>query len=210
MAYHRKNHRKINRKDTIDSIIRKKMGLTQAQFAALSNSNRTQITHFESGKRSLDPTSSAMIVDIQLQFLELETGSLSNYRSLETNLFLNEAYKRALPEMTALEKECRRKIKELKKDLEEMKQKARDMEHTIIIFTRYVNKLQEQEKQDKKTEQQVIGFNLFKQQAYDLLLTCWEPEQAKLHGKIEALSGEAKALRRYRTKVVKEHNPFKK
>ncbi len=210
MRYQQKNKRKTAKKDSVDINLRKKMGLTQAQFAALLNISRAQLTRFESGKRSLDSASSALLADIQLQFRELETGNLAAYRSLETRLFLNEEYKKALPQMQALEKEFRQTIKEMKNDLEAMKQQAKDREHTIIIFTRYVNKLTEEGKQDKKTLQQIVGFNLFKQQAYTQLLTYWEPEQAKLHARIEALAGEARALRRYRMKIMRAHNPLKK
>ncbi|MFT3910447.1 MAG: helix-turn-helix transcriptional regulator [Ferruginibacter sp.] len=210
MPYQRKKYRKIAKKVSVDINLRKKTGMTQAQFAALLGISRPQLTRFESGKRSLDPQSSAMLADMQLQFFELETGRLADYRSLETRLFLNEGYKKVLPKMKALEQEYRRTITAMKKDLAGMKQQATDREHTIILFTRYVHKLTEEGKQDQKTLQKITGFNLFKQEAYMQLLSCWEPEQAKLHARIEALAGEARALRRYRIKIMREHNPLKK
>ncbi len=197
-------------KDRINTKIRKKLGVTQAQLASILGVSRSYVTLSESGRRNLDPSGSALLASIYLQFYELETGRQSAYRTLETKLFLNDEYKKILPKMKALEKDCRNKIKALKKEMEAMKERARDAEHAIIVFTTAINNIKENTDPGAKQERQITGLQLFKQKAYDRLLTCWEPEQAKLHGKIEAIAGEAKALRRYRIKVMREHNPFKK
>ena len=112
--------------------------------------------------------------------------------------------------MKALEQGCRLKIKRIKQCLEQMKEAARDAEHAIIIFTTAVTELQGRDQPADKKVHEINGSQLLKQQAYEKLLMCWEPEQAKLHAKIEAIAGEAKALRRYSIKVTREHNPFKK
>ena len=112
--------------------------------------------------------------------------------------------------MEAMEKDCRTKIKALKKEMEAMKEKERDAEHTIIVLTDEINELKKEGVLSGKNKTNITGLELLKQQAYNRLLTCWEPEQAKIHGKIEAIAGEARALRRYRTKVTREHDPFKK
>jgi len=210
MAYKHRKSIKTGKKDLINTEIRKKLGVTQAQLAAIFNVSRTYITLAESGKRNLHSSSNLLLTNIYLQFHELETGKQASYRSLETRLLLNAEYKKILPGMKTQEQDCRYKIKQLKKDMEKMKERARDTEHAIIVFTTAINNLQENDKPGNKNNMQVRGLNLLKQQAYDNLLTCWEPEQAKLHGKIEAMAGEARALRRYRIKVMKEHNPFKK
>lgn len=106
--------------------------------------------------------------------------------------------------MKVLEQECRLHIKLMKRDLAMMQERARNAEHAIIVFTTAINNIQENGETGNKTDRLITGLNLFKQQAYNNFLTCWEPEQAKLHGKIEATGGEAKALRRYRVKVMRE------
>lgn len=200
---------KSGRKDLLTREIRKKLGVTQAQIAAILGISRSYVTLAESKKRNLDSGSNLLLTNIYLQFHELETGKQAVYRTLETRLFLNQEYKRKLPEMKALEQNRRDKIKQLKKEMEVMKEAARDAEHAIIVFTTAIQHVSEGDKKEKKTERQITGLNLFKEQAYEKLLTCWEPEQAKLQARIEAIAGEAKALRRYRLKVMREHNPFK-
>ncbi len=210
MPYKPKKRLNPGKKDSYNTKIRKKLGITQGQLASMFNHSRAYITMVESGKRNLRDASNSMLANIYLQFHELETGKQATYRSLETRLFLNDQYKKILPGMKALEQECRRKLKELKNDMAAMKERARDAENAIIVFTTAITHLQENGKNGDKTGLQLTGLGLLKQQAYDNLLTCWEPEQAKLHSKIEAIAGEAKALRRYRIKVIREHNPFKK
>jgi transcriptional regulator with XRE-family HTH domain len=183
---------------------RKKLGITQAQLAAMLNVSRFHLAHTESGKRILNSDANLMLANIFIQFRELESGKKLYARSGETKLFLNDKYRKILPNMKVMEQECRRKIKQLKNDLAVMKERARDTEHAIIVFSTAVRNLEDKEMQNDKTRITINGLNLFKQQAYDNLLTCWEPEQAKLHGKIEAIAGEAKALRRYRVKLMRE------
>ena len=200
-----KKRKKWALKGSIDAQIRQKLGLTQAQLANIFSVSRPYLAMVESGKRSLPSNSGITFLDMFRQFDELETGKQLSYRSLETRLFINDAYKRVLPQMKLMEQECRLKIKMLKRDLALLKERARDTEHAIIVFTTLINKIQESEEPGKeKREKQLEGLALSKAQAYNNFLTCWEPEQAKLHGKIEALAGEARSLRRYRVKVMKE------
>jgi hypothetical protein len=95
-------------------------------------------------------------------------------------------------------------MKLLKQQLKGMKEKAKDAEHAIIVLSRLAEGLGNA----PADENRVTWINLLKQQIYTRLLTCWEPEQAKLHIKIEMLAGEAHALRRYRINVTRAHGPF--
>ena len=194
---------KIPKKDSISTELRKKIGITQAQLASILEVSRSYLAHFESGNRSLSTPSLLMMADMTLHFHELETGKQVFTRSPEIKQFLDSEYKKVLPAMATLERECRLKIKKLEKELALMKERARNAEHAIIVLNTAIHKLNG-ENPGRKTEWHLKGLAQFKQQVYDNLLTCWEPEQAKLHGKIEAIAGEAKALRRYRTKVMKE------
>lgn len=189
--------------------IREKLGLTQAELAGLLGISRSYLTLVESKKRNLDQASGSLLTNIFLQFLELEKGIQSDYRSLETRLFLNEAYRKALPVMNSLEKEHRREIKRLEKEMDKMKTAARNAEHSIIVFTTLVKQQVEKDPQTVKPGRMITGLELFKQKAYQRLLFCFEPEQAKLQARIEALAGEAKALRRFRTAINKTQQPFK-
>jgi transcriptional regulator with XRE-family HTH domain len=209
MANSRRNSLQSRRKDPINSEIRKKLGITQAQLASILGVSRPYITLAESKKRNLDSRSNLLLTNIYFQFHELETGKQVAYRTLEMKLFLNDEYKKKLPEMKALELDRRNKIKQLKKEMETMKEAARDAEHAIIVFTTVIQHFIDSDKKDNKTVMRITGMQLLKAQAYGRLLTCWEPEQAKLQARIEAIAGEAKALRRYRVKVMREHNPFK-
>jgi hypothetical protein len=172
--------------------------------------SRAYVSLVELKMRHGQSTPNTTLTNIYLQFHELETGKQATDRSLETRLFLNEEYKKVLPAMKALEERCRLKLKRLQDSLEQMKEAARDAEHAIIVFTTAIHNSQERDQPAAKKDNELTGLQLLKQQAYERLLKCWEPEQAKLHAKIEAMAGEAKALRRYRIKVTKEHNPFKK
>jgi transcriptional regulator with XRE-family HTH domain len=204
-----KNLPKRDKKLKFNTEIRKKLGISQLQLAGIFNHTKNYMSMVEAGKRDLRSGQNVLLLNMYTQFHELETGKQANDRSLETRLFLNDAYKNILPKMQMLEKECRLKIKELEKKMDAMKEQARNMEHAIIVFTTTINTIREGGEINAEKERQMRGLNLLKEQAYDNLLTCWEPEQAKLQGKIEAVAGEAKALRRYRIKVLKEHNPFK-
>ena len=210
MAFKVKKPHNSFKKDLLFTEIRKKLGITQVQLAAMLKVSRAYVSLVELKKRQGHSTPNTTLTNIFLQFHDLETGKLAAYRSLETKLFLNEEYKKMLPAMKALEQGCRLKIKRLKQCLEQMKEAARDAEHAIIVFTTAITELEERDRPAAKKDHELIGLQLFKQQAYEKLLMCWEPEQAKLHAKIEAIAGEAKALRRYRIKVTREHNPFKK
>lgn len=200
---------KTRQKVLINSEIRKKLGITQEEFAAVLGLSRSQVALAETKRRDLNPKANTFLLQMYLQFHELETGSQSGYRSLETNLFLNEVYRKTLPEMRSKEKEYRSRIKQLSSELDSMKEAARNSEHAIIVFTTAVNKLEESDTQPGNS-QVINGLKLFKQQAYDRLLSCWEPEQAKLQAKMEAAAAEARVLRRFRLKIIKAHNPFKK
>lgn len=209
MAFKGIKRGKSGKKSIINTATRVKLGLTQAQIAALFGVSRPYIALAEKKKRNLHSSVNTVLLNMFLHFHELETGSQSAIRSLETRAFMNAEYKKILPKMAVLEQEYRLKLNLLKEELKQMKENARNAEHSIIVFTKVINELREQEKFSLQTQRQLKGLNLFKQQAYNKLLTCWEPEQAKLHGKIEAIAGEAKALRRYRVKVMREHNPLK-
>lgn len=202
--------KKTGKKDLTLTEIRKKLGVTQGQLAIMLNVSRSYVALAESGKRNLESSSNLLLLNIYLQFHELETGKQAASRSLETRLFLNTEYKKQLPAMKALEQDCRNKIIQLKQEITNMKEKARDAEHAIIILTTLVNNTREYGLPANKNDRQVAILHFLKEQAYEKLLTCWEPEQAKLDAKIEAVAGEAKALRRHRVRVEREHNPFKK
>ena len=188
----------------IHEIARKKLGISQLHLAALLNVSRSNLALAETNRRNLPSASNIILTNIYKHFHELENGTLANYRSLETRLFLNEAYRKELPKMNAMEKTCRYKMKLLKQQLKIMKEKARDTEHAIIVLCRLAAGLDDSPINEKR----LTWINLLKQQVYDKLLTCWEPEQAKLHIKIEMLAGEARALRRYRINVTRAHGPF--
>lgn len=208
MAYKRKKWIKSREKDFVKTEIRRKLGLTQAQLAGIFGISRSAVTMAESGRRSLHRPTHIRLLNCFIQFQQLESGKQSANRSLETRLVLNDEYKKILPDMKEREMDCRNRVKEIKMELEKMKEKARDAEHAIIVFTTAIKSIEEEELTDKN-KKMLQGLNLFKQKAYFTLLTCWEPEQAKLQCKMEAIAGEAKALRSYRTKVIREHNPFK-
>lgn len=202
---------KIIKKDTINSEVRRKLGVSQEQLALILGISRAHVSLAELGTRFHGSGPSHLLANMYMEFYELETGSRSAYRSLETRLFMNEEYRKALPGMKTLEQDCRRRLNELKQELAALKQLARDTEHAIIVLTSSVSRLQEDGTAlTKQQERQITGINLLKQKAYDRLLTCWEPEQAKLEAKIEALAGEARALRRYRLGVEKTHKPTRK
>lgn len=210
MAFYSKRSQKNWVKDATMTEMRKKLCLSQAQFGSLFGVSREYITLAESGKRNLDSGAYLLLANMYLHFHELETGKRASPRSVETKLFLNEEYRRIIPKMKTLELEIRNELAHLKTKMEEMKERAEDAERTIIVFSAKIDELKEQAVPGSKTGRLVERLQLYKQQAYENLIRCWEPEQAKLHGKIEALAGEAKALRRYRIKVTREHNPFKK
>ena len=202
--------RKPPKKDLLNKEIRKKLGVTQVQLAIILNVSRASVAHIETGRLTGRSSTNTTLAKIFTEFRQLETGSGSAERSAETKLFLNQEYQKVLPRMNAREKDCRLKIKALKKEMKQMKERAIDAEHSIIVLTNAITHLKKQEKQDLKTELEIKGYQHLKEQAYARLLTCWEPEQATLHGRIEAIAGEAKALRRYRVKVMREHDPFEK
>jgi transcriptional regulator with XRE-family HTH domain len=193
-------------KNTIYTEIRKKLGLTQVELAAIFGLSRASVSLFELNRRNLDTTATTVFANMLLQFHELETGRQAGYRSLETRLILNDVYKDKIPEMKAAEKDRRFQIQQLLKEMAVMKETARDAENAIIVYSSSIQQLYEND----KAQEIVPGLQLFKQKAYNKLLTCWEPEQAKLQARIEALAGEARALRRFRLTIVREHNPFKK
>ncbi len=210
MSKYIKKRKKRGKKDLTSIEVRKKLGVTQEQLAAMFKVSPSYISLVESGKRDYQSSSNFLLSSIYLQFYELETGIQASYRSLETRLFLNAEYKKLLPKMASLEQEYRNKIKELKIQLDQMKEDARDAEHAIIVLTTVINKFSKKDKANYEDDIDLVGLNLLKQQAYERLLKCWEPGQANLHRKIEAVAGEARALRRYRVKIVREHNPKKK
>ena len=208
-----KRQRKAKLRGNIDHLfieIRKKLGLTQAQAASMLGISRSTVAHIETGRFSSSSKSNIMLANMYIHFHELETGKQSADRSLETRLFLNDEYRKILPAMEKQEKEYRSKMIDLEAKMAKMKEQARDAEHAIIVFTKAINDVENLDKQDRKTAQKLTGLNYWKEQAYEKLLTCWEPAQAALQTRIEALAGEAKALRSYRLTVMKQHDPFKK
>jgi transcriptional regulator with XRE-family HTH domain len=198
------------RKGSIDAQIRKKLGLTQAELAAIFGLSRASISLAELDERKLHSVTSTVFTNMFVQFHELETGKLAGHRSLETRVILNEAYQQKLPEMNAAEKYRRVKLKALAKEMAAMKEMARDAENAIIVYSGCIQQLHENDSTNDKTRKIIAGLQLFKQKAYSRLLTCWEPRQAKLQARIEALAGEARALRRFRLSIEREHNPLKK
>ncbi len=184
-------------KDNFHEKMRKKLGITQEHFAVMLKVSRSHLSMVELGKRGLPASSGIMLAKMSRDFDALEKGEMSNYRSLETRLFINHEYRKVIPVMQDREKWCRLQVKKMKKDLAAMKEKAKDSDNWIIVITRLVDEI----KEDPLRARELEWLLLLKQQSYDRLLTCWEPEQAQLHIKIEALSGEARALRRYRLKV---------
>ncbi len=210
MQKSRKIRGKWGLKDLMMTEIREKLGLSQAEFAAILGVSRPLLALVEAKERNLPQPASSMATKMSLLFFELENGSMANYRSLETRLLLNDLYKTEIPLMKAREKECRFKIKRLAEELEGMKQQARNAENAIIVYTTQLEAHREKEDKDAATERQINGLNLFKQRAYDQLTGCWAPAQVSLHSKIEALRAEARILRRTRLMIMREHHPFKK
>lgn len=180
--------------------IRTKIGLSQERFAQMLKVSRSFLAMAETGKRSLPVSSVLILGKMYRDFHALETGAMADYRSLETRLFVNEEYRKVLPLMQTNEKSCRQRAKQLKQDLAAMKQQATDCHNWIIVITRLIDEI----KDDPASKRDCEWLLLIKQQCYDRLLTCWEPEQAKVLINIEALTGEARALRKYRMKVKKE------
>ena len=210
MAKASKTDRNFFKKDIGFYETRKKLGLTLSELAALFDVSRSYMSLVELKQRNLPSRNNLLLQQMQIQFLELEKGIQSNYRSLETRLFLNDLYRQKIPEMKRAEKACREKKKELLIQMEMMKLQAVDAENAIIVFTTAIHKLLEEDPPVHDDSRLLTGLQLFKQKAYQRLLTCWEPEQAKLQAKIEALAGEAKALRRFRTGIVREMKGIKK
>lgn len=199
----------LRKKDILLTETRKKLGLTQIQMGSIFGLSRSFVGHVESKKRNYHSVVHAEILQFYIQFNELEKGTRPAQRSLETRLFLNAEYKKALPVMKKMEQDCREQVKQLEKKLKLMKEEARLAEHSIIVYTMAVNNRPTDDKATKKSMLKVESLTLAKEQAYIRLLTNWEPEQAKLQAKIEAITGEARALRRYRVKITNEHNPLK-
>jgi transcriptional regulator with XRE-family HTH domain len=177
--------------------MREKMGHTQGHLAQMLKVSRSYLAMAELGRRSLPTASYIILARIYSDFNALETGALANYRSLETKLFVNHEYRKVLPAMELKERSCRQQAKQLKEKLADMKKRARDSENWIIVITRFIDEI----KEDPSRSREVEWLQLLKGHSYDRLLTHGEPEQAKIHIKIEALNGEARALRRYRMKV---------
>lgn len=209
MTFKGKNPRNKHKKSLTNTEIRKKLGVTQVQLAAMLKVSRAYVSLTELNIRSGNPAPNTTLSKIFFHFHELETGKQSAYRSLETKLLLNDEYKKILPKMKAVEMECRYKLAQLKGQLNKMKERARDAEHAIIVFTKAIDTLKENDQPAEKTENEILGLNLLKEQAYTRLLACWEPEQAKLHARLEAVAGQARAFKRYRLKITRAHNPFK-
>ncbi|RYZ61427.1 MAG: XRE family transcriptional regulator [Chitinophagaceae bacterium] len=205
-----KEHAKAARKGLKSGFytsIRTKMGLSQEEFASIFGLSRRSYSLIEGGHRDMPIQRDNLIVQMSLQFLELEKGIQANYRSLETRLFLNGEYKWNLDQMRTRENDCRRKMKGLSAELERLKLAARDANHAIIVASTAIRNLEESETGPAlKAEYPNVlkGLERYKKVSYDRLLTCWEPVQAKLQAKYEALAGEAKALRSFRLKIIKE------
>jgi transcriptional regulator with XRE-family HTH domain len=187
----------MRKTDTFLKELRENMGYTQEHFAQMLKVSRSHMAMAEVGRRTLPGASYVILAKLFTDFDALEKGALANYRSLETKLFVNHEYRKVLPAMELKERSCRQQAKQLKEKLADMKKRARDSENWIIVITRFIDEI----KQDSSRGREVEWLHLLKGHSYDRLLTCWEPEQAKIHIKIEALVGEARALRRYRMKV---------
>ena len=198
---------RLRQKDNLLDQTRKKLGITQAQLGAVFGLSRTYITLVEGKQRNLNPVVNMLLANMYLQFHKLETGIQANDRSLETRLFLNALYTKELPIMRELETKCRIKLAGLSAQLQTMKETARDSENAIIVFTTAIKSMQEDAIPGEKSRLMITGLELFRQRAYKRLLTCCETAQAKLQAKITALEGEARVLRRYRLKIIKEHLP---
>src|SRR5207237_8565839 len=97
--------------NSIHEQARKKLGISQLHLAALLNVSRPNLALAETNRRRLPSASNIILTGIYKHFFELENGTLANYRSLETRLFLNEEYRKILPEMNAMEKRCRNNMK---------------------------------------------------------------------------------------------------
>ena len=180
--------------------MREKIGLSQEHFALMLKVSRSQLSMAELGKRDLPGSAHLVLGKMHRDFDALEKGAMADYRSLETKLFINEEYRKVLPVMEQREKSCRVEVKKMKQELAGMKEQARDSENCIIIITRLIDEI----KDDPASSRETGWLLLMKQHCYERFLTCWEPEQARVHIKIESLAGEARALRRYRMKVKKE------
>jgi hypothetical protein len=205
-----KSNGKSRQKDVLIAEMRQKLDLSQAVFAAILGVPRTLLTMAESKERQLPARAGELVTKMYAQFMELETGIQANYRSLETRLILNDLYKSEIPAMKAREKECRLKITRLSEELQEMKQREKDAENSIIVCTTFLRQTEEKGVKDAATGMQLKGWNLFKEAAYHRLTSCWAPAQVKLQAKIEALRAEARTLRRTRLTIMREHHPFKK
>ncbi len=210
MQKNRKFPGKWRSKDLIIIGIREKLGISQGEFAAILGVSRALIAMAERKDRNLPQPARSMVTKMTVLFFELEKGIRANYRSLETRLLLNDLYKTEIPFMKAREKECRLEVKRLAEELEGMKQRERNAEDAIIVYTTLLQALREQGETDAATARQIEGLDLFKQRAYQQLTGCWAPAQVSLLSKIEALRAEARTLRRTRLKIMREHHPFKK
>lgn len=209
MKKNRKFRGKWSSRDLVIKGIREKLDISHGQFATILGVSRPLLTLAESKQRNLPQPASSMVTKMTVLFFELENGSRANYRSLETRLLLNDLYKTEIPFMKAREKECRLKIKRLAEELEGMKQRERNAEDAIIVYTSLLQALREQGETDAATARQIEGLDLFKQRAYHQLTGCWAPAQVTLKVKIEALRAEARVLRRTRLMIMREHHPFK-
>jgi DNA-binding XRE family transcriptional regulator len=210
MQKNRKSPGKQGSKDLIITGVREKLGISQGEFAAILGVSRTLMAMAEGKERNLPQPASSIVTKMAVLFFELEKGIKANYRSLETRLLLNDIYKTEIPLMKAREKECRLEVKRLAEELEGMRQREKNAENAIIVYTTILNELREKEDRDAGRERQIYGFELFKQRPYDQLTGCWAPAQVKLQAKIEALRAEARTLRRTRLTIMREHHPFKK
>jgi DNA-binding XRE family transcriptional regulator len=210
MLKHHQKPKLPGKTDHLFTEIRKKLGLTQEQAAAMLGISRSTVAHIETGRFSSSSEANIMLANMYIHFLELEEGKQPAGRSPEARLFLNAEYRELLPGIAKQEKDCRSKMIALKDQLAEMKERARDAEHAIIVFTKAISDVKNLDKQDAKTELKLTGLHYWKEQAYNRLFSCWEPAQAVLQARIKALAGEAEALRSYRLEVIREHDPFKK
>lgn len=206
----RYKRRDLYKKDPDIHEMRRKLGLNIEEMGALFGITRSYMSRIESMQRNLPSAYSVMLLEMQVQFIELENGAQVNYRSLETRLLLNNWYKEKIPGMLARERHCRLEKKRLMTEMDNMKATARDTENAIIVYSTVIHKLMETAPGTAGENRLLEGLNLYKSKAYERLRLCWEPEQAKLQAKIEALAGEAKALRRFRLNIIQQHQPIKK
>lgn len=201
--------RKRRQNDVFIGQIRKKLGVSQAVFAAILGISRPLLALVELRKRELPLEAGSLVTKMYLQFMELEQGIQANDHAQATRLILNVRYNTKIPALKAREAACRQGVRRLSEELKVMKKAEKNAQHAMMVCTGLLQQIEEGGARDAASRRQIQGFKLLNKAADSRLSECWSPAQVSLQTKIESLRGEARVLRKTRLNIMKEHPTFK-